>query len=120
MYYKVKQALGLLIKFCLHLFTGLDFFNIFQLFTSVNTCFLLDKTSPVSSSDKALPERPKKSKLRRAAAAAAVYESLLRQAVEEDDDESDSNDETFEGGELNSSDEENVNGVDESSNDGGF
>ncbi|XP_026329735.1 probable protein phosphatase 2C 11 isoform X2 [Hyposmocoma kahamanoa] len=74
-----------------------------------------DKTSPVSSSEKVLPERPKKSKLRRAAA--AVYESLLRQAVEEDDDESDSNDETFEGGELNSSDEENVNGVDDSSND---
>ncbi|XP_059057041.1 uncharacterized protein LOC131850720 isoform X2 [Achroia grisella] len=73
-----------------------------------------DKTSPVSSSDKATPERPKKAKLRRAAA--AVYESLLRQA--EDDDESDSNDETFEGGEINSSDEENCNGVEESSNDG--
>lgn len=79
---------------------------------------LSDKTSPVSSSEKALPERPKKSKLRRAAA--AVYESLLRQAVEEDDDDSDSNDETFEGGELNSSDEENVNGIDDSSNDGGL
>lgn len=37
---------------------------------------------------------------------------------DDDDDESDSNDETFEGGEVNSSDEENVNGVDESSNDG--
>ncbi|KAM3963119.1 putative protein phosphatase CG10417 isoform 2-T2 [Aphomia sociella] len=73
-----------------------------------------DKTSPVSSSEKAAPERPKKGKLRRAAA--AVYESLLRQA--EDDDESDSNDETFEGGEINSSDEENCNGVEESSNDG--
>lgn len=73
-----------------------------------------DKTSPVSSSDKVVPERPKKAKLRRAAV--AVYESLLRQA--EDDDESDSNDETFEGGEINSSDEENCNGVEESSNDG--
>ncbi|KAL0842185.1 hypothetical protein ABMA28_014348 [Loxostege sticticalis] len=75
-----------------------------------------EKASPVSSTDKATPERPKKSKLRRAAA--AVYETLLRQAAEEDDDESDSNDETFEGGEINSSDEENVNGVEESSNDG--
>ncbi|XP_053625016.1 uncharacterized protein LOC128683413 [Plodia interpunctella] len=75
-----------------------------------------DKVSPVSSSDKPAPERPKKSKLRRAAA--AVYESLLRQATVEDDEESDSNDETFEGGEINSSDEENVNGVEDSSNDG--
>ncbi|XP_063821855.1 probable protein phosphatase CG10417 isoform X2 [Ostrinia nubilalis] len=74
-----------------------------------------EKVSPVSSTDKAAPERPKKSKLRRAAA--AVYETLLRQAAEEDD-ESDSNDETFEGGEINSSDEENVNGLEESSNDG--
>lgn len=74
------------------------------------------KLSPVSSTDKAVPDRPKKSKLRRAAA--AVYESLLRQASEEDDDESDSNDETFEGGEINSSDEENVNGVEDSSNEG--
>ncbi|CAG9783837.1 unnamed protein product [Diatraea saccharalis] len=73
-----------------------------------------DKASPVSSSEK-VPDRPKKAKLRRAAA--AVYETLLRQAAEEDD-ESDSNDETFEGGEINSSDEENVNGVDDSSNDG--
>lgn len=75
-----------------------------------------EKSSPVSSSDKMIPERPKKSKLRRAAA--AVYESLLRQS--EEDDESDSNDENFEGGEINSSDEENVNGVEESSNDGKF
>ncbi|XP_013195944.1 probable protein phosphatase CG10417 isoform X2 [Amyelois transitella] len=75
-----------------------------------------DKVSPVSSTDKPTPERPKKSKLRRAAA--AVYESLLRQASMEDDEESDSNDETFEGGEINSSDEENVNGVEDSSNDG--
>ncbi|XP_047988354.1 probable protein phosphatase CG10417 [Leguminivora glycinivorella] len=73
------------------------------------------KLSPVSSTDK-VPERPKKAKLRRAAA--AVYESLMRQAAEEDDDESDSNDETFEGGEINSSDEENVNGVEDSSNEG--
>ncbi|XP_049866905.1 uncharacterized protein LOC126367438 isoform X2 [Pectinophora gossypiella] len=77
-----------------------------------------DKTSPVSSSDKAVPERPKKTKLRRVAA--EVYQSLLRQAAaEDDDDDSDSNDETFEGGELNdSSDEENGDGVDDSSNDG--
>ncbi|CAK1581804.1 unnamed protein product [Parnassius mnemosyne] len=68
----------------------------------------------VSSSEKLTPERPKKSKIRRAAA--AVYESLLRQAAEEDDDESDSNDETFEGGEVESSDEENVNGIEDSSN----
>lgn len=74
-----------------------------------------DKASPVSSSD-AKRFRPKEAKIRRAAA--AVYESLMRQAAEEDDDESDSNDETFEGGEVNSSDEENVNGVEESSNDG--
>ncbi|XP_063531053.1 uncharacterized protein LOC134742054 isoform X3 [Cydia strobilella] len=73
------------------------------------------KLSPVSSTDK-VPERPKKSKLRRAAA--AVYETLMRQAAAEDDDESDSNDETFEGGEINSSDEENVNGVEDSSNEG--
>ncbi|XP_041977839.1 probable protein phosphatase 2C 11 [Aricia agestis] len=74
-----------------------------------------EKASPVSSSDK-VPERPKKSKLRRAAA--AVYESLLRQAtVEDDDDESDSNDETFEGGEVDSSEEDNVNGIGESEND---
>ncbi|CAH2073714.1 unnamed protein product, partial [Iphiclides podalirius] len=73
-----------------------------------------DKSSPVSSSDKVTPERPKKSKIRRAAA--AVYESLLRQAAEDDDDESDSNDETFEGGEIDTSDEENVNGVEDSSN----
>ncbi|CAK1545306.1 unnamed protein product [Leptosia nina] len=71
--------------------------------------------SPVSSSDKPLPDRPKKSKLRRAAA--AVYESLLRQASL-DEDESDSNDETFEGGEVDSSEEEAVNGMEESSNDG--
>ncbi|CAF4937632.1 unnamed protein product [Pieris macdunnoughi] len=71
--------------------------------------------SPVSSSDKPMPDRPKKSKLRRAAA--AVYESLLRQATA-DDDESDSNDETFEGGEVDSSEEDNLNGVEESSNDG--
>lgn len=71
--------------------------------------------SPVSSSDKPVPDRPKKSKLRRAAA--AVYESLLRQATA-DDDESDSNDETFEGGEVDSSEEDNLNGVEESSNDG--
>lgn len=83
---------------------------------SNHKCTFLEKASPVSSTDKATPERPKKSKLRRAAA--AVYETLLRQAAEEDDDESDSNDETFEGGEINSSDEENVNGVEESSNDG--
>ncbi|XP_045491019.1 probable protein phosphatase 2C 58 isoform X4 [Colias croceus] len=70
---------------------------------------------PVSSTDKALPERPKKTKLRRAAA--AVYETLLRRASADDDD-SDSNDETFEGGEVDSSEEENVNGVEESSNDG--
>ncbi|XP_072943734.1 protein phosphatase 1G isoform X2 [Epargyreus clarus] len=74
------------------------------------------KVSPVSSSDKPAPERPKKSKMRRAAA--AVYESLLRQASVEDEDDSDSNDETFEGGEVESSDEENVNGVEDSSNDG--
>lgn len=47
-----------------------------------------------------------------------MYESLLRHTAGVDDDESDSNDETFEGGELNSSDEENVNGVDDSSDDG--
>ncbi|XP_046964797.1 probable protein phosphatase 2C 11 isoform X1 [Vanessa cardui] len=78
-----------------------------------------DKASSVSSSNKATPERPKKAKLRRAAA--AVYETLLRQAPadDDDDDESDSNDENFEGGEVNSSDEENVNGVEESSNDRG-
>lgn len=75
---------------------------------------MLDKTSPVSSSEKEAPERPKKAKLRRAAA--AVYESLLLEA--EEDDESDSNDETFEGGEVNSSDEENVNGNEDSSNEG--
>ncbi|XP_028037886.1 probable protein phosphatase 2C 11 [Bombyx mandarina] len=74
-----------------------------------------DKTSPVSSSEKEAPERPKKAKLRRAAA--AVYESLLLEA--EEDDESDSNDETFEGGEVNSSDEENVNGNEDSSNEDG-
>ncbi|KAG7307585.1 hypothetical protein JYU34_007807 [Plutella xylostella] len=72
-----------------------------------------DKSSPVSSSAAATPDRPKKAKLRRAAA--LVYESLLRHAGE-DDDESDSNDENFEG--EASDDEENVNGVDESSNDG--
>ncbi|XP_013146183.1 PREDICTED: probable protein phosphatase CG10417 isoform X3 [Papilio polytes] len=72
-----------------------------------------DKSSPVSSSGKEAPERPKKSKIRRAAA--AVYESILRQ-LPEDDDESDSNDETFEGGEICSSDDDNVNGVEESSN----
>ena len=74
-----------------------------------------EKAAAVSSSDG--KGRPKESKIRRAAAA-AVYQSLLRHAAEEDDDESDSNDETFEGGEVNSSDEENVNGVEESSNDG--
>ncbi|KAG6442695.1 hypothetical protein O3G_MSEX002471 [Manduca sexta] len=73
------------------------------------------KPSPVSSSEKTAPERPKKANLRRAAA--AVYEKLLRQAAEEDD-ESDSNDETFEGGEAMSSDEENVNGMEDSSIDG--
>lgn len=79
--------------------------------------FNADKSSSVSSSDKAIPDRPKKARLRRAAA--LVYESLLRQATEADDDEeSDSNDETFEGGENHSSDEEAVNGIDESSNDG--
>ncbi|CAH2086344.1 unnamed protein product [Euphydryas editha] len=86
--------------------------------TPVKSDSAKDKTSSVSSSDKAIPERPKKSKLRRAAA--AVYETLLRQAPsddDDDDDESDSNDENFEGGEVNSSDEENVNGVEESSND---
>ncbi|KAJ8725715.1 hypothetical protein PYW08_003898 [Mythimna loreyi] len=72
-----------------------------------------EKAAVVSSSD---GKRPKETKMRRAAAA-AVYESLLRQA-DEDDDESDSNDETFEGGEVNSSDDENVNGIEESSNDG--
>ncbi|KAI5636326.1 protein phosphatase 2C domain-containing protein [Phthorimaea operculella] len=71
------------------------------------------KLSPVSSSDKELPARPKKAKLRRAAA--AVYETLLRHAAQEnEDDDSDSNDENFEGGEVNSSDEENVNGVEDS------
>uniref|UniRef100_A0A2A4JWY8 protein-serine/threonine phosphatase n=1 Tax=Heliothis virescens TaxID=7102 RepID=A0A2A4JWY8_HELVI len=75
-----------------------------------------DKTAAVSSSDTKGRDRPKDAKIRRAAA--AVYETLLRQAAEEDDDESDSNDETFEGGEVNSSDDENVNGVEESSNDG--
>lgn len=85
--------------------------------TPVKSDSAKDKTPSVSSSDKATPERPKKSKLRRAAA--AVYETLLRQAPadDDDDDESDSNDENFEGGEVNSSDEENVNGVEESSND---
>ncbi|XP_013180531.1 PREDICTED: probable protein phosphatase CG10417 isoform X1 [Papilio xuthus] len=81
--------------------------------TPVKTGKANDKTSPVSSSGKEVPERPKKSKLRRAAA--AVYESILRQVPEEDDDESDSNDETFEGGEICSSDDDNVNGVEESS-----
>ncbi|CAH1646006.1 unnamed protein product [Spodoptera littoralis] len=71
------------------------------------------KAAAVSSSDVKAPKDPKRRR-----AAAAVYESLLRQAAEEDDDDSDSNDETFEGGEINSSDEENVNGVEESSNDG--
>ncbi|KAF9421833.1 hypothetical protein HW555_002273 [Spodoptera exigua] len=71
------------------------------------------KAKAVSSSDVKAPKDPKRRR-----AAAAVYESLLRQAAEEDDDDSDSNDETFEGGEINSSDEENVNGVEESSNDG--
>ncbi|XP_026744646.1 probable protein phosphatase 2C 11 isoform X1 [Trichoplusia ni] len=75
-----------------------------------------DKTAAVSSSEAKPSGRPKDAKIRRAAA--AVYESLLRHAADEDDDESDSNDETFEGGEINSSDEENVNGVEESSNDG--
>lgn len=76
------------------------------------------KSSPVSSTDKATPERPKKARLRRAAA--MVYQSLLRQATvaDVDDDESDSNDETFEGGEQHSSDEEPLNGLDDSSNDG--
>ncbi|CAH0720963.1 unnamed protein product, partial [Brenthis ino] len=69
----------------------------------------------VSSSDKATPERPKKANLRRAAAA-AMYETILKQVTAEDDDESDSNDENFEGGEVDSSDEENVNGVEVSSN----
>ncbi|CAB3242376.1 unnamed protein product [Arctia plantaginis] len=74
--------------------------------------------STVSSSESNPRDRPKDAKVRRAAA--AVYESILRQMTvrDEDDDESDSNDETFEGGEINSSDEENVNGVEESSNDG--
>lgn len=76
----------------------------------------VDKTAAVSSSEAKPSGRPKDAKIRRAAA--AVYESLLRHAADEDDDESDSNDETFEGGEINSSDEENVNGVEESSNDG--
>lgn len=71
--------------------------------------------SPVSSSNKPIPDRPRKSKLRKAAA--AVYESLLRHATV-DDDESDSNDETFEGGEVDSSEEDTLNGVEESSNDG--
>lgn len=71
----------------------------------------------MSSSGKEAPERPKKSKIRRAAA--AVYESILRQ-LPEDDDESDSNDETFEGGEICSSDDDNVNGVEESSNEGKY
>lgn len=84
----------------------------------LNLVFFVAKLWPASSIDKPVPERPKKSKLRRAAA--AVYETLLRQAAEEDDDESDSNDETFEGGEIKSSDEENVNGVEDSSNDGEF
>ncbi|KAL4705759.1 hypothetical protein ACJJTC_006540 [Scirpophaga incertulas] len=79
-----------------------------------------DKASPVSSSEKIIPDRPKKSKFR--SAAAAVYESLLRQAAEkdddDDDDDSDSNDENFEG-EVNSSDEENVNGDDSSNDDEG-
>ncbi|XP_038215482.1 probable protein phosphatase 2C 58 isoform X3 [Zerene cesonia] len=86
--------------------------------TSSNGCNTPENAKdkfPVSSTDKAIPERPKKSKLRRAAA--AVYETLLRRASADDDD-SDSNDETFEGGEVDSSEEENVNGVEESSNDG--
>lgn len=72
----------------------------------------------MSSSESNPRDRPKDAKVRRAAA--AVYESILRQMRDRDadDDESDSNDETFEGGEINSSDEENVNGVEESSNDG--
>ncbi|XP_023948382.1 uncharacterized protein LOC112053240 [Bicyclus anynana] len=74
----------------------------------------VEKASSVSSS-KAAPERPKKSILRRAAA--AVYETL-RQNAADDDEESDSNDETFEGGEVNSSEDENVNGVEDSSEDG--
>ncbi|XP_034840206.1 protein phosphatase 1G [Maniola hyperantus] len=73
-----------------------------------------DKASPVSSS-KIMPDRPKKSSLRRAAA--AVYETL-RQHSPDDDEESDSNDETFEGGEVDSSEGENVNGVEDSSEDG--
>ncbi|XP_045785781.1 probable protein phosphatase 2C 11 [Maniola jurtina] len=73
-----------------------------------------DKASPVSSS-KVMPDRPKKSSLRRAAA--AVYETL-RQHSPDDDEESDSNDETFEGGEVDSSEGENVNGVEDSSEDG--
>ncbi|XP_014370238.2 probable protein phosphatase CG10417 isoform X2 [Papilio machaon] len=81
--------------------------------TPVKTGKANDKSSPVSSSGKEVPGRPKKSKIRRAAA--AVYESILRQVPEEDDDESDSNDETFEGGEICSSDDDNVNGVEESS-----
>ncbi|CAH2251119.1 probable protein phosphatase 2C 11 [Pararge aegeria] len=73
-----------------------------------------EKASTVSSS-KVTPDRPKKAILRRAAA--AVYETL-RQNAADDDEESDSNDETFEGGEVNSSEEENVNGVEDSSEDG--
>ncbi|XP_050680774.1 uncharacterized protein LOC126976470 isoform X2 [Leptidea sinapis] len=85
--------------------------------TSSNGSAALGKTkdkSPVSSTDKIVPETPKKKMVRRAAA--AVYETLLRKA-EEEDEESDSNDETFEGGELDSSEDENLNGVEDSSND---
>lgn len=74
--------------------------------------------TPESSSEAQQAEAmsPKKCNIRRAAA--AVYKSLLLRASEDDDDddedETDSNDETFEGGEINSSDEENVNGVSDS------
>ncbi|GBP24772.1 Probable protein phosphatase CG10417 [Eumeta japonica] len=71
---------------------------------------------PVSSSEVCVPERPKKVQLRRAAA--AMYKSLLLHNDDEEDEDDSDNDETFEGGEVNSSDEENINGVSDSSNDG--
>lgn len=93
-----------------HLVTSLGYYNVSNSppFTST------DKSSPVSSSDKPAPDRPKKAKLSRMAA--MVYESLLRRAQdddEENDDEDDENDETFQGDVNGHSSDEEVNGAED-------
>lgn len=73
----------------------------------IHKFFVLDSVSSSEAQDS-----PKKIKKAMRLSAAAVYKTLMQAA--EDDEESDSNDETFEGGEVNSSDDENVNGISDS------